>query len=120
MTVYNFGSINADYFYQVPHIPSPGETLAATGLDQGLGGKGANQSVAMVQAGADLVHLGAVGRDGDWLLERLVSLGVADDAIARLPSASGHAIIPVAAAGANAITIYSGPNAAMRPEPPTE
>ena len=56
MTVYNFGSINADYFYQVPHIPAPGETLAATGLDQGLGGKGANQSVAMVQAGADLVH----------------------------------------------------------------
>ena len=61
MTVYNFGSINADYFYQVPYIPAPGETLAATGLDQGLGGKGANQSVAMVQAGADLVHLGTVG-----------------------------------------------------------
>ena len=113
MTVYNFGSINADYFYQVPHIPAPGETLAATGLDQGLGGKGANQSVAMVQAGADLVHLGAVGRDGDWLLERLVSLGVADDAIARLPCASGHAIITVAADGENAITIYSGANTAM-------
>ena len=48
MTIYNFGSINADDFYQVPHIPAPGETLAATGLDQGLGGKGANQSVAMV------------------------------------------------------------------------
>jgi ribokinase len=48
MTVYNFGSINADYFYQVRHIPAPGETLAATDLDQGLGGKGANQSVAMV------------------------------------------------------------------------
>ena len=77
MTVYNFGSINADYFYQVPHIPAPGETLAATDLDQGLGGKGANQSVAMVQAGADVVHLGAVGRDGDWLLDRLGALGVA-------------------------------------------
>ena len=34
MTIYNFGSINADYFYKVPHILAPGETLAATGLDQ--------------------------------------------------------------------------------------
>ena len=113
MTIYNFGSINADYFYQVPHNPAPGETLAATGLDHGLGGKGANQSVAMVQAGADVVHLGAVGRDGEWLLERLVSLGVATDAIARLSCTSGHAIITVAADGENAITLYSGANTAM-------
>ena len=48
MTVYNFGSISADCFYQVPHIPVPEETLAVTALDQGLGGKGANQSVAML------------------------------------------------------------------------
>jgi hypothetical protein len=27
MTVYNFGSINADYFYQVPHIPALGRLL---------------------------------------------------------------------------------------------
>ena len=113
MTVYNFGSINADYFYQVPHIPAPGETLAATDLDQGLGGKGANQSVAMVQAGADVVHLGAVGRDGDWLLDRLGALGVAGDSIARLSCASGHAIITVAADGENAITLFSGANTAM-------
>ena len=113
MTIYNFGSISADYFYQVPHNPAPGETLAATGLDHGLGGKGANQSVAMVQAGADVVHLGAVGRDGEWLLERLVSLSVATDAIARLSCTSGHAIITVAADGENAITLCSGANTAM-------
>ena len=113
MTIYNFGSINADYFYQVPHNPAPGQTLAATGLDHGLGGKGANQSVATVQAGAVVVHLGAVGRDGEWLLERLVSLSVATDAIARLSCNSGHAIITVAADGENAITLCSGANTAM-------
>ena len=43
MTIYNLGSINADYFYTVPQLPTPGETLAATGLARGLGGKGANQ-----------------------------------------------------------------------------
>ena len=97
----------------MPHISAPGETLAATGLDQGLGGKGASQSVTMVQAGADVVHLGAVGRDGEWLLEWLVSLVVASDAISRLSCASGHAIITVATDGENAITLYSGANTAM-------
>ena len=113
MTVYNLGSINADYFYQVPHIPAPGETLAATALERGLGGKGANQSVAMVKAGADLVHLGAVGVDGQWLLDRLASLGVNVTAIEQLDCASGHAIVNVAAGGENAIIIFSGANVAL-------
>ena len=52
MKVCNLGSINANYLHQVPHILASGETLAATDLDQGLGGKGANQSMAMVQVGA--------------------------------------------------------------------
>ena len=113
MKVCNFGSINADYFYQVPHIPAVGETLAATDLDQGLGGKGANQSKAMVQ-------VGAVGRDGDWLLEWLECLGVARDAIAHLSCASGHAITMVDADGDNAITLFSGANTAMSEAPLTQ
>ena len=52
MKVCNFGSINAGYLHQAPHIPASGETLVATDLDQGLGGKRANQSMAMVQVGA--------------------------------------------------------------------
>ena len=40
MTVYNFGSINADYFPQAPHILALGETLAAMMFERGLGGKG--------------------------------------------------------------------------------
>jgi len=67
----------------------------------------------MAQAGADVGHLGAVGHDGVWLLELLVSLGVASDAIARLSCASGHAIITVAVDGENAITLYLGANTAM-------
>ena len=49
-----------------------------------------------------------------------MSLGVADDVIARLPCASGHAIITVAADGENAITIYSGANTAMSEAPLTQ
>ena len=42
MTIFNLGSINADLFYHVPHLPAPGETLAARSFTRGLGGKGAN------------------------------------------------------------------------------
>lgn len=113
MKVYNLGSINADYFYQVSHIPMPGETLAANKFVRGLGGKGANQSVAMVKAGANVLHLGAIGEDGRWLLARLSMLGVDVSAIQQLSGASGHGIINVAANGENAITIYPGANVAI-------
>ena len=51
MTIYCVGSINADHFYDVPHIPAPGETLAGANFRVGLGGKGANQSVAVAKQG---------------------------------------------------------------------
>ena len=110
MTVYNLGSINADYLYQVPHIPAPGETLAATHLEKGLGGKGANQSVAIRMSGAEVLHIGAVGEDGAWLTARLRSLGVNTSGVAQLDGASGHGIISIAPDGENAITLFPGTN----------
>ena len=64
--------------------------------------------------------MGAVGRDGDWLLEWLECLGVARDAIVHLSCASGHAITTVAADGDNAITLFSGANTAMNEAPLTQ
>jgi ribokinase len=113
MTVWNVGSINADHFYDVPHIPAPGETLAATGVRTGLGGKGANQSVAAARAGADVRHIGAVGRDGAWAVERMASYGVRTGGILTMDVPTGHAIINLAADGENAIVIFGGANTAM-------
>ncbi|MDP2520462.1 ribokinase [Shimia thalassica] len=110
MTIYNLGSINADYFYAVPHLPAAGETLAATSLGKGLGGKGANMSVAAARAGAHVRHIGAVGPDGGWMVDRLMEYGVDTRAIARLDTPTGHAIINVDAAGENAIVLYPGTN----------
>ncbi|MCO8143732.1 ribokinase [Rhodovulum tesquicola] len=110
MTVYCLGSINADHVYAVPHLPAPGETLAATGLTRGLGGKGANQSVAAARAGARVVHIGAVGADGDWAVQRLARFGVETDHIAICDAPTGHAIINVAPDGENAIVILPGAN----------
>lgn len=113
--IYNLGSINADYFYRVPHIPQPGETLASTAHSAGLGGKGANQSVAIAKAGGAVRHIGAVGPDGGAWLDRLSGLGVAIEDVARVDTPTGHAIVTVADDGENAITLFSGANT-MIPE----
>lgn len=110
MTIYNLGSINADYFYEVPHIPLPGETIAASRFSIGLGGKGANMSVAVARAAARVVHIGAVGTDGIWAVERLTEYGVDTRHIGRSQH-TGHAIISVDATGENSIVIYPGGNA---------
>ncbi len=110
MTIYNLGSINADHFYQVPHLPESGETLAADAFSTGLGGKGINQSVAAALAGSKVVHIGAVGPDGQWAVDRIAGFGVDTQHIQRVETPTGHAIINVDASGENAIVIFSGAN----------
>ena len=110
MTVYNLGSINADGFYMLPHLVGPGETLAASSLYEGLGGKGANMSVAVARAGSVVHHIGAVGADGAWAIERLADYGVGTSFIQSVDDKTGHAIIMVDDNGENAIVIYSGAN----------
>ena len=110
MTVYNLGSINIDHFYRVPHIPAPGETLAATSHMTGLGGKGANQSVAAARAGSRAVHIGAVGPDGGPWVARLQEFGV-ETRVAEVPEATAHANICVDDSGENMIVIFPGANA---------
>lgn len=111
MTIYNLGSINIDMVYQVPHLPTPGETLAAKVYSQGLGGKGANMSVATARAAAHVRHIGAVGADGRWAVERMLEYGVDTTHISELSAATGHAIINVDDAGENAIVLWAGANA---------
>jgi ribokinase len=113
MTIFNLGSINADHVYRVPHLPGPGETLAATSRQTGLGGKGANMSVAAARAGSHVAHIGAIGSDGIWARNRLLEYGVDTRHIADLDVPTGHAIINVDDAGENAITLFAGANQAI-------
>ena len=76
MRVLNFGSMNIDYVYQLPHIVQPGETITATSLSVNDGGKGLNQSIAMSRAGLEVYHAGMVGNDGNGLLETCRKNGV--------------------------------------------
>jgi ribokinase len=110
MAILNLGSINADMVYAMPHLPAPGETLAAGGLQKFLGGKGANMSVAATRAGSEVKHIGAVGADGVWAVERLADYGVDVEHVARLDTPTGHAIIAVDQDGENLIILYPGAN----------
>lgn len=115
MTVWNLGSINIDHSYHLPHLPRPGETLSATDYRKGLGGKGANQSLAAARAGASVVHLGAAARADDWVVGRLTSSGVDTTHIVRHhDQATGHAIILLDEAGENAIVIHGGANRTLQ------
>ncbi|WP_299700627.1 ribokinase [uncultured Tateyamaria sp.] len=117
MAVWNLGSINVDNVYRVPHLPAPGETLGASDFSQGLGGKGANMSVAIARAAARVAHIGAVGVDGKWTVERLMEYGVDTRWIEVLKdTATGHANIAVADDGENQIVLFSGSNKAITDE----
>lgn len=109
--IWNLGSINIDNFYEVPHLPAAGETLAATSFGFGLGGKGANMSVAAARAAARVSHIGAVGVDGRWTRERLMEYGVDTPHIAEIDVPTGHANIVVDRDGENSIVLFQGANA---------
>ena len=56
MKILNFGSMNLDHVYTVPHMVTPGETLLSGGKRLFCGGKGLNQSVAIAKAGGEVYH----------------------------------------------------------------
>lgn len=113
MTIWNLGSINADMVYALPHLPTAGETLAASNLERFLGGKGANMSVAAARAGSRVAHIGGIGPDGLWALDRMTEYGVDTRFITEVDVPTGHAIIAVDEQGENQIILYPGANHAI-------
>jgi ribokinase len=113
MHVWNLGSINLDRVFHVPRIVRPGETLASRSVTTFAGGKGANQSIALVRAGAKVMHIGRVGNDAQWLIERLASEGVDTTHVAIGREPTGQAIIQVDETGQNAIVLDPGANHAI-------
>lgn len=108
--LYNYGSINIDHVYRVPHLVTPGETLSSSSYQQVLGGKGANQSLAMARAGGRVSHWGRVGEADRWTLDILAAAGVDIGAITVSEQPSGHALIQVDDDGENAIIVHPGAN----------
>jgi ribokinase len=109
------GSANVDLILPVERIPRPGETVLATGLTRGLGGKGANQAVAAARAGASTAFVASLGDDesGALLRAALTEAGVDLGLVSTTRSPTGTALITVDAYGENAITVAPSANAEL-------
>lgn len=117
MKILSFGSLNIDYVYSVPHFVKKGETLSAKELNVYTGGKGLNQSIALVRAGVETYQAGAIGTDGMFLLEQLKEAGVKTDLVKILDDVrTGNAIIQNDDEGDNCIVLFGGANQAITKE----
>src|SRR5437667_9306946 len=79
------GSSNTDMVVKAARIPKPGETILGGEFATCAGGKGANQAVAAVRAGAKVTFIGSVGRDvfGERALAGLKADGINVNYVAR-------------------------------------
>jgi ribokinase len=110
MKILNFGSVNIDHVYSVEHFVRPGETLSSLSYKMFSGGKGANQSIALARAGADVYHAGRIGADGIWLKNKLEESGIKTKFLNVCKTPTGHAIIQVSKTGENSIILFGGAN----------
>ena len=116
MRALNFGSLNLDYVYQVAHFVQPGETLATSSRAVKFGGKGLNQSIALVRAGASTAHAGCVGSGGESLRRLLDDNGVDTSCLLSVDEMQGHTVIQVNPQGENCILLYGGSNRCVTEE----
>jgi len=112
------GSINVDLTIKTRRLPRPGETIIGGRFTKGAGGKGANQAIAAVRAGADVSFIARVGNDlyGQEMVTHLNTEGVGTRYIVHdEETATGMAFILVDEHGENSIIVASGANARLCP-----
>lgn len=107
------GSFNVDHVWTCQTLPRPGETLAGHYMT-GPGGKGFNQAIAAVRAGARTCFVCALGDDvgGQWA-RALATADEVDLRDQRSTAATGTAGIYVDGEGRNSIVIGAGANAEL-------
>ncbi|MFA5803467.1 MAG: ribokinase [Melioribacteraceae bacterium] len=113
------GSYNTDLTIKTTRIPSPGETIIGGIFTEGGGGKGANQAVAAVRAGANVSFIARVGNDalGKEGIQRLTEEQIDTRYIFQdCEVATGVAFIVVDEWGENSIVVASGANARLSPD----
>jgi ribokinase len=110
------GSTNVDLAFRLSRLPSPGETLSASTMLIGHGGKGANQAVMAARLGAHVVMVSAVGDDafGREALENYCRQGIDVQHVrVRAEYPTGTAAIMVDDAANNSIVVASGANGSV-------
>ncbi|MDP6366876.1 MAG: ribokinase [Nitrospinota bacterium] len=111
------GSANIDISVSVDRLPAPGETVLGGDSLERWGGKGANQALAALRAGARVRFVSATGDDpaGAAYRRRLLSEGLQRRGLLTVPGGTGTALIIVDGAGRNQIAVSPGANARLTP-----
>lgn len=107
------GSANVDLVVGCARIPRIGETVAGHSLKKFLGGKGANQAIAVSRVAGDVKFLATVGDDDDgkFIKDQLSELGQGDaDLFVDHTAPTGTALIAVDEHGKNSIIVVAGAN----------
>lgn len=112
------GGANVDYSVAVNRLPEAGETMDDGVFAQHFGGKGANQAVACVRAGASTALVSCLGDDaaGHAYRQQLEREGVETSMLEITGTATGCALIMVDRGGQNAIAVAPGANNRLSPE----
>src|ERR671923_700148 len=107
------GSANADFTVKVERLPQVGETVSGGDFLLSYGGKGANQALAALLAGAPVLMIAKLGRDanGELLYRQLTAKGLNAQGFLRDAEApAGVALIMVDPQGHNLIATAAGSN----------
>ncbi len=113
--IYELGSINMDVSICAPTFPQKGETVNGNNLKVSLGGKGANQAIAITKAGYQVSFLAKVGNDGygKKALETIKGFGLDTSDIQIDESHPTGVAVILLSQGDNRIIIEHGANYAL-------
>ena len=107
-----FGGVNLDQVVYLSRPPKEGETLEGENIETFLGGKGANQAVALSRLGASVSFVGNVGQDpfGEEPTASLSSEGIDLSMLGSVNEKTGTALINVFENSENQIIYIPGAN----------
>ena len=107
-----FGGVNLDQVVYLPRPPKEGETLEGESIQTFLGGKGANQAVALSRLGASVAFVGNVGEDsfGNELSSMLSEENIDLSMLGLVKENTGTALINVFESSDNQIVYIPGAN----------
>ncbi|WOP18630.1 ribokinase [Raineyella sp. LH-20] len=106
------GSVSVETVLSVDRLPAPGEAVVAIPTHPGLGGRGANQAVAVARTGVEARLVAAIGDDpeGRELLGELAGFGVSTELVSVHDGARTGRSVRLVAPGEHRTVLIPGAN----------
>jgi len=113
------GSSNYDIVLKTKKIPVAGETVMASGMLTGFGGKGSNQAMTISRIGGNVRLFTCLGDDvfGTLYMDYFKRSGLNLDYLKVIKNSdNGVAVVNVDSSGRNNIVVFPGANDFLKPE----